>query len=283
MNDVSVTQPDLAVAADEAAPAIRRPVARTDYGAIFRRRGRALISIVVGLLLWEAVARFIVHNDAFLAAPSAVAARGWQMILNGQLGMNTWVSTQELLMGFALGAVAGIAIGAAMATWKSFSDYLEPWVSGLYAAPMIAFAPVVIIWFGVGITSKVAVVFMMVVFPMIINTQAGLESTDRRLLLVARSFCASRSRMFLSVSIPSAAPFIVAGMRLAVGRGLVGVVVGELFGSRAGLGNIITTASSVFDMPTLFVAVVTLAVAGVVLTDLLRTLEMRLAAWREVA
>jgi NitT/TauT family transport system permease protein len=162
------------------------------------------------------------------------------------------------------------------------SDYLEPWIAGLYAAPMIAFAPVVIIWFGVGITSKVAVVFMMVVFPMIINTQAGLESTDRRLLTVARAFCACPARVFTTVSIPSAAPFIVAGMRLAVGRGLVGVVVGELFGSRAGLGNIITTASSVFDMPTLFVAVVTLAISGVVLTYMLRAVEMRLAAWREV-
>ncbi len=170
-----------------------------------------------------------------------------------------------------------------MATWRGVNDVLTPWVSALYAAPIIALAPVIIIWFGVGIMSKVAVVFIMVVFPLIINTQAGLESTDRRLLLVARSFCGSSLRVFTTVSLPSAAPFIVAGMRLAVGRGLVGVVIGELFGARAGLGNLITTASSVFDMPTLFVAVVTLAAAGVVLTASLRSLELRLAAWREVA
>lgn len=281
---MSVTQPTIAVTSQEDPSEQRRAKtkARADRSEFVRRRGRAVLSIILGLFIWEGVARFIVHNDAFLAAPSAVAVRGWQMIVDGQLASNTWVSLQELIIGFILGALAGVAVGAAMATWRSVNDFLEPWVFGLYAAPMIAFAPVVIIWFGVGITSKVAVVFMMVIFPMIVNTQAGLESTDRRLITVARSFSASARRTFLTVAIPSAAPFIVAGMRLAIGRGLVGVVVGELFGSRAGLGNIITTASSVFDMPTLFVAVVTLALAGVLLTDAMRSFEMKLAAWREV-
>lgn len=260
-------------------PVVRGKIDRSDQ---IRRVVLAVVSLIGGLCVWELIARYLVRNDAFLAAPSAVAIRAWQMILNGQLASNSWVSFQELIIGFVLGAIAGIAIGAAMATWKPVSDLLEPWIAGLYAAPMIAFAPVLIIWFGVGVTSKVAVVFIMVVFPMIINTQAGLESTDRRLLTVARSFCATPARIFGTVAIPSAAPFIVAGMRLAVGRGLVGVVVGELFGSRAGLGNIITTASSVFDMPTLFVAVVTLALAGVLLTDAMRSFEMKLAAWREV-
>jgi NitT/TauT family transport system permease protein len=280
---MSVTQANIPGVAAQDEPAARPVRGKIDRSEQINRTVRAVVSLIVGMLVWEAIARFVVHNDAFLAAPSAVAKRGWEMILNGQLLSNTWVSLQELIYGFILGAIAGIAIGASMAAWKSVSDFLEPWIAGLYAAPMIAFAPVVIIWFGVGITSKVAVVFMMVVFPMIINTQAGLESTDRRLLTVARAFCASPARIFRTVSVPSAAPFIVAGMRLAVGRGLVGVVVGELFGSRAGLGNIITTASSVFDMPTLFVAVVTLAIGGVILTYMLRAVEMRLAAWREVA
>jgi NitT/TauT family transport system permease protein len=148
---------------------------------------------------------------------------------------------------------------------------------------MVALAPLLIIWFGIGTASKVAVVFIMVIFPIIINTQAGLESVDRRLLLVARSFCSSRWQTFTTISLPSAAPFIVAGMRQAVGKGLIGVVVGELFGAKAGLGNVITSASSVFDMPTLFVAVVTLAVAGVTMTAALRVFEVRLSSWRDVA
>jgi NitT/TauT family transport system permease protein len=247
------------------------------------RRFQQILSIVGGLAFWEILARFIIHNTAFLAAPSLVGVRAWQMLLDGSLLSNAWVSFEELILGFVFGVVAGVAIGSAMVAWKPVETTLEIWIAALYAAPIVALAPVLIIWFGIGTMSKVAVVFIMVVFPMILNTQAGLESVDRRLLLVARSFCASRWQMFTTVAMPSAAPFIASGMRQGIGRGLVGVVVGELFGAKAGLGNIITTASSVFDMPTLFVAVVTLALAGVVLSALLRALELRLAAWREVA
>ncbi len=251
---------------------------------VFESRGvRALLSLIGGLAIWEFVARVVVHNSAFLAAPSAVAVRAWEMVLDGSLIYNGWVSLQELLIGFVLGVVFGVAVGAAMVQWRGVNDALELWIAALYAAPMVALAPILIIWFGIGTASKVAVVFIMVIFPIIINTQAGLESVDRRLLLVAKSFCSSRWKTFVTVSLPSAAPFIVAGMRQAVGKGLIGVVVGELFGAKAGLGNIITSASSVFDMPTLFVAVVTLAVAGVTLTALLRTFEVRLSAWRDVA
>jgi NitT/TauT family transport system permease protein len=246
------------------------------------KRVREMISVVIGLALWEFVARVVIHNTAFLAPPSTIAVRGWQMLLDGSLLYNSWVSLEELIIGFVLGVSIGIVIGAAMVQWRVVNDGLEIWISALYAAPMIALAPILIIWFGIGTMSKVAVVFIMIVFPMIINTQAGLESVDRRLLLVARSFCANGWKTFLTVALPSAAPFIVAGMRQGVGRGLVGVVVGELFGAKAGLGNIITTASSVFDMATLFVAVVVLALAGVLLTAFLRAFELRLSAWREV-
>jgi ABC-type nitrate/sulfonate/bicarbonate transport system permease component len=265
---------------DIALPARKPPERGGFFGS---RRFTQIASIVVGLGLWELAARFAIHNTAFLAPPSLVAIRGWQMILDGTLLYNGWVSLQELIIGFILGVVAGIAIGAAMVQWKPVNDALEVWISALYAAPIVALAPILIIWFGFGTQSKVAVVFIMVVFPMVICTQAGLESVDRRLLLVARSFCGSRWKTFRTVALPSAAPFIVSGMRQSVGRALVGVVVGELFGAKAGLGNIITTASSVFDMPTLFVAVVTLALAGVILTGILRKLELRLAAWRDVA
>jgi NitT/TauT family transport system permease protein len=259
----------------------RNPVERR--GFFGSRRVTELISIIAGLALWEVAARFLIHNTAFLAPPSLVAVRAWQMIGDGTLLYNGWVSLQELIIGFVLGVVVGIAIGAAMVQWKLVDNALEVWISALYAAPIVALAPILIIWFGFGTSSKVAVVFIMVVFPMIISTQAGLESVDRRLLLVARSFCGSRWKTFRTVALPSAAPFIVSGMRQSVGRALVGVVVGELFGAKAGLGNVITTASSVFDMPTLFVAVVTLALAGVILTGILRSFELRLAAWRDVA
>ena len=276
-----LTQTTTGLVTDDIPLPRRRAAARK--GLFSPRSITQVLSVIGGLALWELAARYAVHNTAFLAPPSIVALRFWQMLRDGSLLYNGWVSFEELVGGFVLGVIAGIAIGAAMVQWNRVNDALEVWISALYAAPIVALAPILIIWFGFGPWSKVAVVFIMVVFPMVICTQAGLESVDRRLLLVARSFCGSRWKTFRTVALPSAAPFIVSGMRQSVGRALVGVVVGELFGAKAGLGNIITTASSVFDMPTLFVAVVTLALAGVILTGLLRSFELRLAAWRDVA
>jgi NitT/TauT family transport system permease protein len=276
-----LTQTSSGLVTDDIPVPRRKPAART--GVLSQRSITQTISIIGGIALWELLARFAVHNTAFLAPPSLVAIRFYQMLRDGSLLFNGWVSFQELIGGFVLGVAAGIIIGAAMVQWKQVDDALEVWIAALYAAPIVALAPILIIWFGFGPWSKVAVVFIMVVFPMVICTQAGLESVDRRLLLVARSFCGSRWKTFVTVALPSAAPFIVSGMRQSVGRGLVGVVIGELFGAKAGLGNIITTASSVFDMPTLFVAVVTLALAGIILTGILRSFELRLAAWRDVA
>ena len=276
-----ISQTATGLVTDDIALPRSKTTART--GFFSARNVTQFLSIVGGFALWELLARFAIHNTAFLAPPSLVAIRFWQMLADGTLVYNSAVSFEELIGGFVLGVAAGIAIGAAMVQWKLVDNSLEVWIAALYAAPIVALAPILIIWFGFGPWSKVAVVFIMVVFPMIIVTQAGLESVDRRLLLVSRSFCGSRWKTFHTVALPSAAPFIVSGMRQSVGRGLVGVVVGELFGAKAGLGNIITTASSVFDMPTLFVAVVTLALAGVILTGILRSIELRLAAWRDVA
>lgn len=244
---------------------------------------RALLSILLGLAAWELVARFVVNNPAFLAAPSAVAVRFWQMLGDGEVLYHVSVSGQEFLLGFLLGSTAGILIGTLMAISQPVHDFLDPWISAMYAAPIIALAPLVILWFGIGIPSKVAVVFSLVVFPMVINTEAGVRSVDRHLIEMAQSFGARMPRVFTTVSLPGALPFIVSGLRIGVGRGLIGVVVGELFGARAGLGYLITNANQVFDMATLFVAVAILAAAGIVLTAALQRVERHLDAWREAS
>lgn len=244
------------------------------------RRGRALLSVIGGLVLWELVARFIVHNPAFLASPSIALLRIWDMLWGGTLLTHAGVSGEEFLLGYVFGCASGILLGAAMASWKTADDLLAPWVFALNAAPIVALAPIVILWFGIGVASKVAVVIFLVIFTLSVNTEAGIRSTDQHLITLARSFGATQRQIFLTVSLPWALPFVVSGLRLAVGRGLIGVVVGELFGARAGLGYVITDASQVFDMPTLFAAVITLAGAGIVLTSLLRALERHFAAWR---
>jgi NitT/TauT family transport system permease protein len=189
------------------------------------------------------------------------------------------VSAQEFLLGFALAVVLGIPTGLVTASWRRPAALLNPWIAGLYATPIIALAPLFILWFGIGIWSKVAVVASLVLFPVIINTDAGVRNADRQLIEAVRSFGATKLQLFAKVSLPAALPFILAGLRLGVGRGLIGVVVGELFGARAGLGFMITQAAEVFNMPQLFAGVVVLAAAGMVLTAAFQALERRLVPW----
>jgi NitT/TauT family transport system permease protein len=152
-------------------------------------------------------------------------------------------------------------------------------VAGIYATPIVAVSPLFILWFGIGIWSKVAVVISLVVFPVIINTEVGIRSTDRQLIEAVRSFGATPMQIFRKVSLPAATPFILAGIRLGVGRGLIAVVVGELFGSRAGLGFLIIQSAEVFDMPQLFAGIIVLASTGILLTAAFRALEQVLVPW----
>jgi NitT/TauT family transport system permease protein len=244
------------------------------------RRVRTIISILAGLALWELAGR-LSPNTLFIVPPSAVAATFWKLLMNGDLARHTRVSSQELFIGFALAVAIGIPMGIWTATNEALRDYLDPWMNGLYATPTVALAPLFIMWFGIDIWSKVAVVFLAAVFPILINTYTGIQATDLHLIEAARSFNASRLQMFTKVLIPSAVPFIIAGMRLGVGRGIVGVVVGEIFSARAGLGFLISSSGQVFDTAGLFVGVVVLAVTGILSMELLKLLERRVAPWRE--
>ena len=238
-----------------------------------------LVSVVVGLALWELVSRVLVANALFLAAPSQIAVAIYHLARSGQLWRDIGISAAEFALGYAIASVLGIVLGLAMAASRVAKQSLQPWVSGLYATPVIALAPLFILWFGIGIWSKVIVVISLVIFPVAINTEAGLRTTSERLIEMLRSFGASPRQIFLKLSLPSAVPFILAGLKLGIGRGLIGVVVAELFGSRAGLGNLISQSADAFNMPELFAGVVVLAFAGIVMTAGFGWLEGRLVPW----
>ena len=206
----------------------------------------------------------------------------FSLAAKGQLWKDVRVSGEEFLVGFLIASVAGILIGLAMSSSKSISAIFQPWVSGFYATPIVALAPLLILWFGVGINSKIAVVISLVIFPVIINTEAGLNATDKELVEAVSVFGATRSEVFRKVSIPSAAPYILTGLRLGIGRGLIGVVVGELFGANAGLGYLINNAAQIFNMPDLFAGLMIFAIAGIALTAGFRKLEHRLIHWQGV-
>jgi ABC-type nitrate/sulfonate/bicarbonate transport system permease component len=250
----------------------------------WRNRGLMVISvssIVGGFVLWQLVAQYIIHDKLFLVTPTEILTRSQQLLATGELQKHTWTSTLEFLIGFGLAVVVGITFGLLIGTSKVLRAVWVPWISAMNSTPTVALAPLLILWFKLGIESKVVVVFLVSVFSVLVNTQAGIESADEGLVETARAFGAKRLQIFTKVLLPSAVPFIVAGLRLGVGRGLVGVVVAELFGATSGLGYMINVASQVFDMAGLFAAVVILAAAGVISTELIRVVERRIAPWRE--
>jgi ABC-type nitrate/sulfonate/bicarbonate transport system permease component len=251
---------------------------------LWRNRGLMVISmssIVGGFVLWQLVAQFIIHDKLFLVTPTEILTRSQQLLATGELQKHTWTSTLEFLIGFGLAVVVGITFGLLIGTSKVLRAVWVPWISAMNSTPTVALAPLLILWFKLGIESKVVVVFLVSVFSVLVNTQAGIESADEGLVETARAFGAKRLQIFTKVLLPSAVPFIVAGLRLGVGRGLVGVVVAELFGATSGMGYMINVASQVFDMAGLFAAVVILAAAGVISTELIRVVERRIAPWRE--
>jgi len=225
------------------------------------------------------VSRLLVANALFLAAPSQIVDAIYQLTLTGELGRHIYISSIEFVIGYVIAAVIGIALGFGMASNARFKQAMQPWISGFYATPTIALAPLFILWLGIGIWSKVLVVIFLVLFPVTINTEAGLRTTSERLIEMLKSFGASRSQIFFKVSLPSALPFILAGLKLGIGRGLIGVVVAELFGSRAGLGRLISQSADAFNMPELFAGVIVLAVAGIAMTAGFGWLEKRLVPW----
>lgn len=238
-----------------------------------------LLSVAIGLLLWEFASRVLVANALFLASPTQIFLAIVRLGETGELWRHVSISAMEFGIGYVIASLAGIAVGLAMASSVTAKQVLQPWISGLYATPTIALAPLFILWFGIGMWSKVLVVVLLVLFPVTINTEAGLRTTSDRLIEMLRSFGATRRQIFIKVSLPSAVPFILAGLKLGIGRGLIAVVVAELFGSRAGLGYLISESADSFNMPGLFAGVIVLAVAGIALTAGFSWLETRLVPW----
>jgi NitT/TauT family transport system permease protein len=276
---MSATSDGIKAAGATGTPAAAGGGAREFAAALRQRVLAGTLSVVGGLALWELVSRDLVANSLFLAAPSQIAVAIVNLARSGQLWRDIGVSSAEFALGYVIACVLGIALGLAMAASVRAKQSLQPWVSGLYATPIIALAPLFILWFGIGIWSKVIVVISLVIFPVAINTEAGLRTTSERLIEMLRSFGATRWQIFVKLSLPSAVPFILAGLKLGIGRGLIGVVVAELFGSRAGLGNLISQSADAFNMPELFAGVVVLAFAGIVMTAGFGWLEARLVPW----
>jgi len=239
----------------------------------------AVLSLVLGAALWEIAGRWLL-NPLFLPPLSAIWVRFLELVQDGQLGRDIAASSQAYLLGLGTAILVGVSVGVAMAASGFIRDLCDPWVAILNATPTIALAPLFIVMFGLGIESKVAVCAIVMVFPILVNTYAGFTNTDEQLVEVARAYSANGRQVYVKVKLPMALPYLIAGLRLAAAHGLVGVVVSELFGARAGIGLLILNSAETFDSRALFVGIIILGVAGVTVTYALLWAERRLARWR---
>lgn len=269
----------------EGRPGVDGPVAgmpEPPQQVLRRSRRRAVLSILGGILLWEFVGRFVVTNPILFAPLSKVLVAGWALVLSGELQRHVAVSSLEFVLGFGLATIVGVALGFLMATNRAMQDILDPWVSFFYSSPLVALIPFFILVFGVGISSKIAIIFLVSIFPILLNAFVGMRSADEHLLEVGAAFNCTRRQVFTKILFPAALPYIVVGLRLGIGRALTGVVVSELFGSQAGLGYLIGTAGQSFDTPTVLFGVLMFSALGVGMVESLKWIERAIAPWRKL-
>lgn len=244
---------------------------------------RGCISIFAGLLIWEILARLLLENELLIPPPSSVLRSFWHLAVSGQLNKHFVATLLEFTYGFVTATIVGIVVGYLMGMHRWFDEVMDPWIATLYSIPIITVVPLIIIWFGIGMVSKVIVVFKITAVAIILNTAAGIKNLDPIWLELAKSLRLSRWETTYKIRFPGALPYIITGMRLGVGRALLGVIVAELMAANAGLGYLLRDASETWDSPKLFVTVTLLAVIGLVSFNLIKRLEQKIAPWRQGA
>jgi ABC-type nitrate/sulfonate/bicarbonate transport system permease component len=237
-------------------------------------------SVVVAIALWEALWESGKISPLFFTGPSSVVKRFGEEWTQGRLKQDMAYSGLNFVIGVGLAIVSGVVLGVIIGWYRRLAMIFEPFLTALYSTPRVAMVPLILIWFGIGMSSKVFIVFINAFFPVLINTIGGVRAIDADLLRAARSFCASDRQIFTTVVIPGSVPFILTGVRQAVALGLIGVVVGEMFGGSEGIGYMVAYGGQTFQTDTVFLGVTIIAFAGILMTSLAEQLEKRFSRWR---
>jgi ABC-type nitrate/sulfonate/bicarbonate transport system permease component len=240
-----------------------------------------IAGVVTFLVVWELVGNVLqLINPMFMSAPSLIFNAAVNMFSSGEIYNDLYVSGIELFWGFLLSALVAVPFGIMVGWYKRMAYIFDPFINAMNATPRVALLPLVIIWLGIGILSKVGIIFLGAVFPILINTRDGVKTTPYNLLTAARSFGASEWTLFKTVVLPSTIPFILTGLRLGLGRAIVGVMVGELYAATAGIGFMITVAGATFQTDKVFVGVLIFALTGMLGMEMLTRIEKRFDKWR---
>jgi ABC-type nitrate/sulfonate/bicarbonate transport system permease component len=239
-------------------------------------QGAAHVSVLLG---WEMLSRFVIPPQ-FLPPPSAIVRAFVTTTQSGELPRQLWQTASVLFLGFGLAIVSGMAVGIAMGMFPTLRRILDPYVNAFYAMPTVALVPLVIIWLGLGFEAKVFLTWLVAIFPVIINAQIGVMNVPAAFIETARAFGCDRWQVFRRVILHAATPFFIAGIRLGLGRALVGVVVAEMFTALAGLGYMVVFYGNTFRTAEVFVPIVVLAALSIAITKVIYRMERWIAPWR---
>jgi sulfonate transport system permease protein len=258
--------------------------ARARHDATLRRRRRAwqmlairIVSVAAVLALWQYVGSGI--DPVLFTTPTAVARAAYGMLRSGELWTYLWPSLVIFAVGLTIAAMIGVAIGLLLARFWVIDVAFGVYITFLYSIPAVALVPLIVLWAGFESTAKIIVLFLFAFFPMAINTYQGVKNVDPRLVEVGRAFRCSERQLWTNIVLPGALPFIVTGLRLAVGRGLIGMVLADQYTAISGIGYLIVRTAATYQVDKMFVPIVTLGILGITLTALLRVLERRVAPW----
>jgi NitT/TauT family transport system permease protein len=271
--------PDIALPAASGATEFDRQRATQARRTEIRKIIDRAIAIMVPLVLWQLASDHWVGKK-WISSPIDIAGRIWSMLIDGSLQIHTWETFKEALLGLLIGTLLGLVFGIVLGLWRRLSDALDPIIMGFYSLPRVSLAPLFIIWLGIGLVAKVALVASMVVFVVLFNVREGVRNIDRDIIDAFRSMNASRSALMRYVIIPSLIPWLLTAVRIGIGMALVGAVVGELIGSSKGLGWYVSFASGVYDMTGAITALTVLMILAMVFNGILVVLEKRVMGWR---
>ena len=239
-----------------------------------------MASVAVFFVIWEYYGRRM--DPIFMAPPSAILEAAVQLIQSGVLKKALVQTLWPFSVGMALTVVVGIALGIVMAQWRTLEYVLDPFINALYAIPRIALIPLIILWAGLEFVGKVSILVSVAIFPITVNTYSGIRDVRGAMLEIGRAYGATEWQIFWKIVLPAAIPFIMAGIRLAVGLAIIGIIVAEFFTAISGLGGMIVEYANVFATAKLFVPIIVIALIGVVLTEFVMWLERRMSRWRQL-
>ena len=241
-----------------------------------------IISIAILAILWEIAGRTL--GSILIPSLSKICTAWLRLLMSGKLLSNLMMSLSTLVAGFFLAVIVGIIIGLLMGRFREVEHFLDLYINALMSAPMTAFVPVLILWFGLGVESRIAVVFLFAVFVIIINTMTGVKQVDRTFLEMARSFGAKETEVFFKIILPAAMPAIMAGVRLGMGRAVKGMVTAEMLLTLTGIGAMIMQYGSAFATDALFAVILTILIVAMIAMRLVQMVDQRLTGWKaEVA